>query len=595
MKFTDAVSAPVLETLTTGIYDGNANCVREYVQNAGDSGSKKIEVLTQNGNTVIIRDYGSGMDEEELFNALHLGKSSKSGRQAGWRGIGIYSGISNFEKIFINTKKNGADKLHVEIDCGKMRENYGKATSINQILEDSISKEIEQTQDPSFEDGTQVILSGVLINQAFFFQDNQLEQYLTEAVPLPLTDNDFSNKIISGLFERGVEEPPFELCFNGKKLYREPRDPDLFLKESLTFHDFKKGDKLVAVAWYVLNKENRQLKEPLKGLAFKKKGFTIGDANTVRRLYLKTYSFWSYGEIHIVDSEIKENSGRNNLEINSGHTAWLLESIGDFLGKLQQIHRYKSSFYRASNVKEAKEEITNRDYRSADKALKDAVRSMQSGPKPPSDPAFKNMTNVISQESEKQKSEIRQLAKTINDKKQDEEEGRITDILAPLEDKDRRDVRKKLADTKNTHEMFNHPMKDLIDSIRTKTRLNTTEPRKLLRETFHTSFSDDPGEVKKNAKLLLVKPERIFDDLTKVEPVELKYPYYITAGLGQTVYELYNIVVNGEKHYSGGLLSLLLAGQSDETRAKAYRDMYFTIEFLKILVDLSEKNGKGSS
>lgn len=594
MKFTRVVGAPVMEALTAGTYDGNANCIREYVQNAADSGSSKIEVYKENDNEIVIRDFGSGMDVDELFKALHLGKSSKSNTQAGWRGIGIFSGVPNFHKIYINTKKQGEDKLHVEIDCDKMRSIYNGEKEIEEILEESISEQIEHLQDTNFKAGTEIRLSGVLLNQEFFFTDSELERFLVSSVPLPFKDTPFTKRVIAELKKREINEPLFETYYNNKKLYREPLNPDVFLQESLSVHEFRNGKTTVAIAWFVLNKENKELSGPMKGLVFKKKGFTIGDANTVRRLYPKSYNFWSYGEIHVVDPAIRENAGRNNLEITSGNTGWLFREIREFLGELQHTHRYKSSKDRRKNIEKAKEEIKGGVYGKGSMEINKAEKSMTTAPKPSSNPAFKEVSEVITDISIKQVKELNNLKKEITKKKTDESDQRIASILEPLDEKDAKEVRKKLEDSGKVHEMFNHPMKDVISKIRTMSKVNSTETRKLLRETFSTAFADNPTEVKNKAKLLLTTPEKIFENVSDLKPAEVNYPYYITSGLGQAIYEFYNVIVNGEKHYSGGLLSLLLEGKEDETKARAYRDMYFAIEFLGILVDSCTENENGS-
>ncbi len=79
MKFDSEITgSKVLEALTNGIYDGNSNCIKEYVQNAIDSKSKKVEIYHQNKELdLVIRDYGEGMDKEKLIQALKIGYSEK--------------------------------------------------------------------------------------------------------------------------------------------------------------------------------------------------------------------------------------------------------------------------------------------------------------------------------------------------------------------------------------------------------------------------------------------------------------------------------------------------------------------------------------
>ena len=112
MEFTDeTIGGKLLESITGGLYDGNQNCVREYVQNSIDSGAKNIKVYHELGNTnLIIHDDGSGMTKEELRSALNIGTSDKIGGNIGWRGIGIWSGVPASKELVIITKAKGKQK-----------------------------------------------------------------------------------------------------------------------------------------------------------------------------------------------------------------------------------------------------------------------------------------------------------------------------------------------------------------------------------------------------------------------------------------------------------------------------------------------------
>ena len=101
MEFTDEIiGAKLLESITGGLYDGNQNCVREYVQNAIDSGAKNINIFNESVN-LIIQDDGSGMTKEELKSALNIGVSNKTGNNIGWRGIGIWSGVPASKELVL--------------------------------------------------------------------------------------------------------------------------------------------------------------------------------------------------------------------------------------------------------------------------------------------------------------------------------------------------------------------------------------------------------------------------------------------------------------------------------------------------------------
>jgi DNA mismatch repair ATPase MutL len=63
--FTDeAFGAKLLEAITAGLYDGNLNCLREYVQNCIDSEADKANIFFENRQTVLaIEDNGCGMNK----------------------------------------------------------------------------------------------------------------------------------------------------------------------------------------------------------------------------------------------------------------------------------------------------------------------------------------------------------------------------------------------------------------------------------------------------------------------------------------------------------------------------------------------------
>lgn len=107
MKYNNIfIGSRLMETITSGLYDGNLNCIREYIQNSIDSKANHIDIFFDNGiSDLIIKDDGSGMNKSELENSLGIGTSSKSDENIGWRGIGIWSGVPVSKRIVIITKK----------------------------------------------------------------------------------------------------------------------------------------------------------------------------------------------------------------------------------------------------------------------------------------------------------------------------------------------------------------------------------------------------------------------------------------------------------------------------------------------------------
>ena len=118
MKFTNKnIGARIIETMTTGLYDGNLNCLREYVQNGIDSKAKEVKIYFSNGGKdLLIQDDGKGMNRDKLIEALSLGISNKTEEDVGWRGIGIWSGVPICRTIEIITKAKQSKILKVKIN-----------------------------------------------------------------------------------------------------------------------------------------------------------------------------------------------------------------------------------------------------------------------------------------------------------------------------------------------------------------------------------------------------------------------------------------------------------------------------------------------
>ncbi len=84
MQFTeDLIGSRLIEIITSGLYDGNLNCLREYIQNGIDSNARRIDVYFENNNDLVIKDDGLGMTKQEMMIALGIGISNKSDDDTG--------------------------------------------------------------------------------------------------------------------------------------------------------------------------------------------------------------------------------------------------------------------------------------------------------------------------------------------------------------------------------------------------------------------------------------------------------------------------------------------------------------------------------
>lgn len=559
----DTTFGSIIESLTSGIYDGNSNCIREYIQNGIDSGSKKIEIFYQNNNNdVVIRDYGNGMDKDELISALKLGVSSKSGSQIGWRGIGIYSGVPNFKKIIITTRKDGSKKLTVEINSEYIRRQYLRSPqpTAKDILEGGTSN-LDEQDDDEFEPGTQVSLINIEPNQIALFEPQRLKNKLIKVLPLPLKQNSiFKDKIINALKAKNIEEPDFEIFFNKEKLYRPPTDDSIFDPESFVSGCCNADDGTdLFVFWAITSKNNKEIESTKpeyerknRGIIFKLKGMTIGDERspeiTVANLFSGKYNFWNYGEIHVLDSNIRENAGRNNFETLTGHSTELFKKVGVLIGDIQKINRQKSSFDKSFKIENVQNKI-----KSGTVSKKEAIKELEKIKKsldrkrPEIDNIFLKPYNKILDEGTKdQLKQIEELIKNIPDNS-DNNTTDYTELIKRLPTNIKNPILRKIKNQNSrlTTDLFS----DIENELITLTGVKKEEFNKLVSNVFALNLPGDREKIKNNAQLFIIDPEKLYIDAPK-DKNNQNYTYLVNANFGQVLLAFYQIFVNGEKHHS---------------------------------------------
>jgi len=266
MKFTTvSIGGKLIESITAGLYDGNLNCLREYVQNSIDEDAKKVEIYFENGNKdLIIKDDGPGMSRDELEIALRIGVSNKKEEDAGWRGIGMWSGVPACKRIVIITKKKNDKKYRIEINNDTLRNEYISNKPVVDILT-TATGEIEELllgKDDSFENDhfTEVRLESILPTQKNIFTEKEIQKYLSRNVPAPFDEKNFSFATIidKWLKENNVRLPTVNIEFKGNKIFRPPLRSDIFFDKVIE-KDFKINGELIAVGWFLTTNENKKL------------------------------------------------------------------------------------------------------------------------------------------------------------------------------------------------------------------------------------------------------------------------------------------------------------------------------------------------
>ena len=425
-----SIGSRLLETITDGLYNGNLNCLREYIQNSIDANASDIKI-TYEGNTVNIWDNGNGMSKTELREAIDIGRSKKTSNDIGWRGIGIWSGVPACQRLVFITKKRQDYKYRLIIDCGIIRNNYFEDKSIFDVIKEASSdiEKLELGKEDSFEDShyTIVRLENVPHQQRNLLDVVKVREFLSKEVPAPFNESKFhfAEEVNKWLNDNGVEIKSVNILLNGEKIYRNPTKSEIYLGHVIK-KQFKVNDELVAVGWILTFKDNEKLKgfdKVNSGIYLKKKGFTLGDSNLVKNQCPVTYSEWQYGEIHILSKDMRENAARNDLERTSLKVDVFLKDIGDFLSQLQMLNRVKSDLTSSKEVRKYSTDSKNSEPKKIISKLDERIKKIEGGPKTPYpiDDSLQLMKTVLTEQSKVDKNALKELKAQLNSSKQQTE------------------------------------------------------------------------------------------------------------------------------------------------------------------------------
>ncbi|NLO39736.1 MAG: hypothetical protein GX115_09735 [Ruminiclostridium sp.] len=579
MQFTnEIIGARLLETITAGLYDGNLNCVREYVQNSIDEGAKNVDIFLENGNTLVIHDDGPGMDESALKKALSIGISSKEGGQIGWRGLGIWSGVSASMRIVILSKMKNKPKIRMEIDNDILRNVSQSNEPITDILTKATSEieEVALGKRESLEDDhfTTIRLETILQNQRRFFSDNEILRYLQKIVPAPFDLEKFPRlaEVNSYLTANGVTFPNVEIRFNNERIYRPPYNGNLYY-EPIIPYAFTFGEKTIAVGWFITTKESKTLKWPNGGIFFKKKGMTIGDENLIKSFYIGTYNQWQYGEIHIISKNIRENAGRNGFEYNSDEFKSLIEQVEECITQLQSANRYQAEAVKFRKLNSVSSKITKGDISGAKKIVKEVKASYAKPRSFPSNPAFIAVKTVMDSHAEEIKEEFDQIANSIDCSEKDlqaelirqrrEELNRMIDTLPKaVKESIKRSKGKGLLNPVNT-------VADAVEELlKEKTGENATKFIDLVARAYGFGNVNPRGD----------------GPLLRFHPKDEK-----NRRFGVMVYTFYDLIINSFKHEKGYETLEWLEGTTEAERLEIMKQIVAVMGLLYRLIDHSER------
>ncbi len=331
----------LLESIATGLYKNRLNILREYAQNETDTGVADSVRIAVRGRDVIITGNGSGMSLEDVMAAKRIGFPSKdpaTGPEAGFRHIGLWSGVSACETLYITTKKEKATESHVlKIDAVGLREEIDNRSqkSLLDVLSDHVFvKTYPVPPSQKWKHGTSVRLANIREDHQDLLNKDKITEFLARSAPLDFHPDFEHRDLLSEMIE--AEVPGYKtvkFLVDETEVFRPPLVEDGVLGPPDSFK-LDGGKQLRAFSWVCHHRKPRELEGELNwGLVYKWKGWTIGDAYTIQNLLTTEANRvrWMVGEVHVIDiANIRPNTEKGNFEPgDAAHEleTWIAESV----------------------------------------------------------------------------------------------------------------------------------------------------------------------------------------------------------------------------------------------------------------------------
>jgi hypothetical protein len=259
------VGAPLLDSLARGMYDA-LEVVREYVQNAidsyvdfakltGDKPLNSVQIRIDSDNSaLIIHDNGVGMSKEDVLNAKSIAVSHKLGRKnefVGFRGIGIWSGLSACDRLEVTTTKvNDPFEYKLEIDCKSIVEHVYDPISIDQLLQDRFHI-FERKKDAAEHYTTVKLVNVHKARYGDLLDRARLTRYAEQALPVPFDPKWPYSQSLSKELESVTWSANYDVTVDGQPVFRRFPGTDKIKPPTMEAITIKSGktEREVARAW----------------------------------------------------------------------------------------------------------------------------------------------------------------------------------------------------------------------------------------------------------------------------------------------------------------------------------------------------------
>ncbi|RLD60532.1 MAG: ATP-binding protein [Bacteroidetes bacterium] len=344
------IGKDVIESLTTSMYDDHRSIYREYIQNSADQidiafeqgfiKSKeegKIEIkINKNERSISIYDNGTGIPHEKVLPILkNIAQGVKDrAKHKGFRGIGRLGGLGYCDKLVFETSYYGeTEKSILTWDAKQLRTIFNDRSKKEDAIEviDTITS-LKIINAKAKERYFKVTLENVS-NDILLDKDN-IHNYLSMIAPVPYKKGFFyENDIYEKAKEYDYSIDEYNTYLNNNQIFKEyttsvyEGDKQNNKKKidqifDIDFFEIRNSyNELLCWGWFSNSKLKQQMPEIniARGLRLRKGNIQIGDENRLADFFVinniqdKRFSFYFFGEIFAVSTDLIPNARRDNF------------------------------------------------------------------------------------------------------------------------------------------------------------------------------------------------------------------------------------------------------------------------------------------
>lgn len=509
------IGKDVIESLTLAMYDDPKFIYREYIQNSAD----QIDIAFENGivaskddckieikidkieRKISILDNGTGVPSEKVLPIL---KSIAQGvkdrtKHKGFRGIGRLGGLAYCDRLIFETSYTGENTKSTLIwnakELKQIINDRSKKENASDVIDTitSLEKVSENTDARYFK----VILENV--SNDILLDVEEIYDYLSMVSPVPYKKGFiFQKSIYNQSIEYNSKIDEYNLYLNNNQVFKEyttsvyegekhnkKRIDEIF---DIDFFEIKdKKEQLLCWGWYSISSFVKQI-PPVniaRGIRLRKGNIQIGDEKQLVKLFREPRgSFYFFGEVHAVSSELIPNARRDYFTENK--TFMLFEK--ELKAKFKELHELYYFSSKTRSEKKKIEKLTSFTEEFKKKAEKGFT-------KPEEQEEYEKKFQKVKEEAKKAEENIKRFKEKVTDNA----------TKSKLVEKITSDIKPNKKNEKEIEKLTNNTPKLLTDNL---SRHNRND-RKLISKILSIIDNILPKELSDNVK------QKIIEELNK--------------------------------------------------------------------------------